>query len=47
LLSLILLSKYTKFDNGALKLPSNFAISTSFGGIDASFVTFSASNISP
>ncbi len=38
-LSLIALIKYAKFDNGALKLPRSFAISTSFDGIVASFST--------
>jgi len=34
--SAIAFNKYAKFESGALKLPSSFAISTSLGGIDAS-----------
>ena len=45
--SLIEFNKYARFDNGALKLPSNFAIRTSLDGIDASSLTSALSNTSP
>jgi len=35
LFSAIAFNKYAKFESGALKLPSSFAISTSLDGIDA------------